>query len=317
MVDQRDGAGKEPTIPVQDLVQAEDDRRDEYRGELCRILALERGCPSAGGNEVIDPQKRRRRCGKAVDPHQRSNHRRLVDDHIGHEDRDGEELDQRRQLRPPCRGAERPAETQECPDDIGPGSPGHGRECQTSQAWHSVCDDEQDRGEPADRPEAIDRQDLLDRDHRDEHEQGSELPAEADEGHEARHRETDDHGQQAHPGRLCDDDRQGEQARDCDQPGPSGSDTKDLADAGDGSCHPRSLVLAMAPPDRVSGIGMEPGLMLTEDLGRDVLTDGLRAPGRIAAGSISHDRRIRLWRRGRRSLTGRLGHPADSVYRLQ
>ena len=115
------GGGRPPA--VQQLVQAEDERREEDRGELGGVLVCDRGEASwIGAARQVCQDARGRRGGRGcrIGPKERSDDDRIVDDYVSHQESDHSELDQRLELTLGGVGVDSPREAQDRPPHVRP-----------------------------------------------------------------------------------------------------------------------------------------------------------------------------------------------------
>ena len=163
---------------AQELERAEDEGRQQERGEMGRILARQ------GGDAVVrhpialqegeDAERGRERRGDAVGPQQRPHQAGVVDDDIRDQYRDHEQLDERRQLGQGDVGVDGPDGAQDGPLQVGPARQWHRPEGQPADARDHVQQGEDDRRAATEGADAAHRQGLLDRDQGDESEQGEQ-----------------------------------------------------------------------------------------------------------------------------------------------
>ena len=150
---ERNRRAEDASIAVERLVEPKEERWRQGRREMLRVLVLERGRPRAPHvRNVWIPISGGRPPPRCCRPRGPAGRRRSMDHEVGDQDRDGEQLEQGRELPPRRSRVEGPADAHQCPGEVGPRCRRHRRELQVAEPRKRVGDGEQDAGEPADRP---------------------------------------------------------------------------------------------------------------------------------------------------------------------
>ena len=182
--DQRDRRARKSSPAVHSLVEAEDECRQEDGRELGRVLTFDGGCTHLGASGKLGADRDQGRGGsrETVGRQDRPRDRRLARDIVGDEQRDHEQLDQRRQLAPARRWILGPHRAGDGPSHEGPSGEGHGGHADRGDPRERIGDCKQGARNPAERAKATDGRKLLYRDQHGQRDQGDERPPDADDG---------------------------------------------------------------------------------------------------------------------------------------